>query len=121
LERYDWPGNIRELKNTIERALVLSRGEELGISDLPDEVVRGSPVLPKSTENYDDHGIGEKDFREAKRKFEMAYLRRQLAAHRWNISRTAATIGLHRQSLQERLRELGIRRPGLELSEEDET
>jgi DNA-binding NtrC family response regulator len=121
LERYDWPGNVRELKNTIERAMVLSRGEELGVSDLAEEVVKGTPVLPKSGENHDDHGLGEKDFREAKRKFEIAYLRRQLAAHRWNISRTAATIGLHRQSLQERLRELGIRRPGLELSEDDET
>ena len=120
LERYDWPGNVRELKNTIERAMVLSRGEELGVNDLPEEVVKGSPILPKSGENHDDHGLGEKDFREAKRKFEIAYLRRQLAAHRWNISRTAATIGLHRQSLQERLRELGIRRPGLELSSEDD-
>jgi transcriptional regulator of acetoin/glycerol metabolism len=43
-----------------------------------------------------------------------------LAAHRWNISRTAATIGVHRQSLQERLRELGIRRPGQEAPEDDE-
>jgi len=121
LERYDWPGNVRELKNTIERGMVLSRGEELGVSDLPDEVVKGSPVLPKSGEDRDNHGLHEKDFREAKRKFEIAYLRRQLAAHRWNISRTAQTIGLHRQSLQERLRELGIRRPGQELSEDDET
>ena len=121
LERYDWPGNVRELKNTIERGMVLSRGEELGVSDLPDEVVKGSPVLPKSGEDHDNHGLHEKDFREAKRKFEIAYLRRQLAAHRWNISRTAQTIGLHRQSLQERLRELGIRRPGQELSEDDET
>ena len=45
---------------------------------------------------------------------------RQLGAHRWNISRTAATIGLHRQSLQEKLRELGIRRPGLAPPEEEE-
>jgi len=45
---------------------------------------------------------------------------RQLGVHRWNISRTAATIGLHRQSLQERLRELGIRRPGQEIPEEEE-
>lgn len=120
LERYDWPGNIRELKNAIERGMVLSRGEELGVGDLPEEVLKGAPVLPKSGHDHDDHGLGEKDFREAKRKFEVAYLRRQLAAHRWNISRTAATIGLHRQSLQERLRELGIRRPGLELSDEDD-
>jgi DNA-binding NtrC family response regulator len=119
LERYEWPGNIRELRNTIERAMVLSRGEEFGVGDLPEEVAKGSPVIPKGGEEQNDHGFGEKDFREAKRKFEIAYLKRQLAAHRWNISRTAQTIGLHRQSLQERLRELGIRRPGLELSEED--
>jgi len=120
LERYDWPGNVRELKNAIERSMVLSRGEEIGINDLPEEVAKGSPVLPKSGEQNADHGLSEKDFRDAKRKFEIAYLRRQLTAHRWNISRTAATIGLHRQSLQERLRELGIRRPGQEPSEDDE-
>jgi DNA-binding NtrC family response regulator len=119
-ERYDWPGNVRELKNAIERSMVLTRSGEIGVSDLPEEVVKGSPVLPRSGEENSDHGLSEKDFREAKRKFEIAYLRRQLSAHRWNISRTAATIGLHRQSLQERLRELGIRRPGQELSEDVE-
>jgi len=120
LERYDWPGNVRELKNAIERSMVLSRREELGISDLPEEVVKGAPLRPKSGEESSDHGLSDKDFREAKRKFEIAYLRRQLSAHHWNISRTAATIGLHRQSLQERLRELGIRRPGQEVSEDHE-
>ena len=120
LERYDWPGNVRELKNAIERGMVLTRSGEIGVSDLPGEVVKGSPVLPRSGEENSDHGLSEKDFREAKRKFEIAYLRRQLSAHRWNISRTAATIGLHRQSLQERLRELGIRRPGQELPEDVE-
>jgi DNA-binding NtrC family response regulator len=119
LERYDWPGNIRELKNAIERALVLSRGDELAASDLPDEVLHGTPILAKAGEG-EDFGLREKDFREAKRKFEVAYLLRQLGSHRWNISRTAATIGLHRQSLQERLRELGIRRPGQEIPEEEE-
>ena len=119
LERYDWPGNVRELKNAIERALVLSRGDELAATDLPEEVLHGTPILPKGAEG-EDFGLREKDFREAKRKFEVAYLLRQLGAHRWNISRTAATIGLHRQSLQERLRELGIRRPGQEIPEEEE-
>jgi DNA-binding NtrC family response regulator len=120
LEHYDWPGNVRELKNVIERAMVLSRDEEVGIVDLPDEVVKGSPVLPKSGGEGANLGLNETDFREAKRKFEIAYLRRQLTAHRWNVSRTAATIGLHRQSLQERLRELGIRRPGQEIAGEDD-
>src|SRR5271163_1449344 len=122
LERYDWPGNVRELKNALERALVLSRGDELGVADLPEEVVSGqgltknSPAEPNAA--HDAHLI-EKDFREAKRKFEVAYLLKQLADHHWNVSRTAATIGLHRQSLQEKLRELGIRRPGRESLEED--
>lgn len=120
LERYDWPGNVRELKNALERAMVLCSNEEIGVNDLPEEVVKGSPVLPKSGEDGADLGLSDSDFREAKRKFEVAYLRRQLASHRWNISRTAATIGLHRQSLQERLRELGIRRPGQEIAEEDD-
>jgi DNA-binding NtrC family response regulator len=92
----------------------------VGVRDLPEEVVKCSPIVPKVGDEGPDLGFGENDFREAKRKFEIAYLRRQLAAHRWNISRTAATIGLHRQSLQERLRELGIRRPGQETSEEDD-
>ena len=120
LELYDWPGNIRELKNAIERALVLSRSDELAANDLPEEVLHGLPMVPKGAADGDDFGLREKDFREAKRKFEVAYLLRQLGAHRWNISRTAATIGLHRQSLQERLRELGIRRPGQEIPEEEE-
>ena len=119
IEKYDWPGNVRELKNALERSMVLSRGDEIGAEDLPREVVRGESISHKHWGEEQDHGIGERDFREAKRKFEVAYLTRQLAEHRWNVSRTAATIGLHRQSLQEKLRELGIRRPGREPLEEE--
>jgi two-component system nitrogen regulation response regulator NtrX len=120
MERYDWPGNIRELKNAMERSLVLSRKDVLDISDLPEEVASGKPLFEKAGETASDPGMQEADFRDAKRKFEIAYLQKQLLAHRWNISRTAATIGLHRQSLQERLRELGIRRPGQEIPEAEE-
>ncbi len=119
IEKYDWPGNVRELKNALERSVVLSRGNEIGVEDLPAEVVHGETVSMKHRGDEPDNGIGERDFREAKRKFEVAYLTRQLTAHRWNVSRTAATIGLHRQSLQEKLRELGIRRPGREPLEEE--
>src|SRR5271168_2182105 len=120
VERYDWPGNVRELKNALERALVLSPGDELGVADLPEEVASGQGLTRNAssaaTEGAD---LGEKDFREAKRKFEAAYLLKQLSNHHWNVSRTAATIGLHRQSLQEKLRELNIRRPGREALEEE--
>jgi DNA-binding NtrC family response regulator len=120
LEHYDWPGNIRELKNALERSLVLSRSAEIGVADLAEEIVRGSPTLPRSGDAGEGFGLQEKDLREAKRKFEIAFLLRQLGEHRWNISRTAATIGLHRQSLQEKMRELGIRRPGQGPVEDDD-
>jgi two-component system nitrogen regulation response regulator NtrX len=119
IERYDWPGNVRELKNALERSLVLCRGDEIGAADLPEEVAAGEALVGKASNDGADVGLGENDFREAKHKFEIAYLTKQLASHRWNVSRTAATIGLHRQSLQEKLRELGIRRPGREPIEEE--
>ena len=112
LERYDWPGNVRELKNALERSVILARGEEIAPGDLPEEILSGRSVVRTSSGNGADAGLGEVDFREAKRKFEVAFLKRKLEDNRWNVSRTAASIGLHRQSLQEKLRELGIRRPG---------
>jgi two-component system nitrogen regulation response regulator NtrX len=112
IERYDWPGNIRELKNALERSLVLVRGEEITADDLPEEVLSGKAFTGRPAANGSDSGLSEPDFREAKRKFEVAYLKRKLEEHRWNVSRTAASVGLHRQSLQEKLRELGIHRPG---------
>ena len=121
LERYDWPGNVRELKNALERALVLSRGDDLDVADLPEEVVSGQGLIRNNACGTTANGadLSEKDFREAKRQFEVAYLLKQLSDHHWNVSRTAATIGLHRQSLQEKLRELGIRRPGRESIEDE--
>jgi DNA-binding NtrC family response regulator len=115
LEAYDWPGNVRELKNALERSLVMCRAEEIALDDLPGEVVRGEPLTAKMSGQ--DAGMAERDFREAKRKFEVAWITKELVSHRWNVSRTAVTIGLHRQSLQEKLRELGIRRPGREAAE----
>jgi DNA-binding NtrC family response regulator len=102
------------LKNALERSLVLCHGGEIEVGDLPEEVATGQPPTRRLSESDADSGMGERDFREAKRKFEVAWLTKQLGSHQWNVSRTAATIGLHRQSLQEKLRELGIRRPGRE-------
>src|ERR1700733_11220730 len=112
LMHYDWPGNVRELKNALERSLVFARGEEISRDDLPAEITSGTAAARTLRAGAEDDSLAEPDFRDAKRKFEVAYITRQLERHKWNVSRTAATIGLHRQSLQEKLRELGIRRPG---------
>jgi DNA-binding NtrC family response regulator len=118
LSKYFWPGNVRELRNALETTLVLSSGAEISVADLPDEVRERKPgprptsaSAPSGTAKGESAFLAETDFREAKRQFEIAYLRRKLEAHRWNVSKTAEEIGLHRQSLQEKLRELGIQRP----------
>lgn len=111
LRRYDWPGNIRELRNALERSLVLSEKEEITAADLPEEI-RQNLGAPGQRDSATASFLSETDFREAKRKFEIAYLKRKLEEHRWNVSQTALDMGLHRQSLQEKLRELGIQRPG---------
>jgi len=112
LTRYNWPGNARELRNALERSLVLSRSDEIQSSDLPAEIREGTPGPVRRANSDDGDYLGESDFRDAKRKFEIAYFRRKLQEHHWNVSKTAAEVGLHRQSLQEKLRELGIQRPG---------
>ena len=79
VRRYDWPGNVRELRNALERALVLSRGDEITAADLPDEVrhntsLIGAPRLPAVAGDGEGNAfLGESDFREAKRQFEVAY------------------------------------------------
>jgi DNA-binding NtrC family response regulator len=119
LTKYTWPGNVRELRNALETALVLSSSTEISAADLPDEIRDAKPATRRAAAATADMAggkgesafLGEADFREAKRQFEIAFLKRKLEAHRWNVSATAEEIGLHRQSLQEKLRELGIQRP----------
>jgi DNA-binding NtrC family response regulator len=112
LRNYDWPGNVRELRNALERSLVLCHGEEIRASDLPEEIRDYAGPAAQTEGSEGDTFLDQSDFREAKRQFEIVYLKRKLEEHRWNVSQTAAEVGLHRQSLQEKLRELGIQRPG---------
>jgi DNA-binding NtrC family response regulator len=126
LQRYSWPGNVRELRNALETILVMARGSEIEVGDLPEEIRKGKPATARTsvsaravahdatvgaTNGAGAESNGATDFREAKRQFEIVFLKRKLEEHRWNVSKTAEEIGLHRQSLQEKLRELGIQRP----------
>src|SRR5215471_17280308 len=74
LERYDWPGNVRELKNALERSMVLAHSNEIGVKDLPEEVSTGMAIVRKEFAGGSDTGMNERDFRDAKRKFEIAWI-----------------------------------------------
>lgn len=107
LQRAEWKGNVRELKNVLESAVVMSRGDVLRPEDFSKDFL-GTHVDRQGT--TDDVGFLDiNDYREARRQFEISFIRGKLRKHDGNITRTAAAIGLHRQSLQEKLRELGIR------------
>jgi DNA-binding NtrC family response regulator len=120
LVEYDWPGNVRELRNAIERAMVLAEGDEVTARDLPEEI-RAAPDAPdaatprpatgESTATGDDLPVPfTADFRADRREFERRYITRCLEETGGNVTRAAAILGMHRQSLQHKLRELGLAR-----------
>jgi DNA-binding NtrC family response regulator len=106
LARHTWPGNVRELRNVLEQAAVLAPGEEIEESDLRLGEDTADTTTPLDVS-------GDVPFGEAKKRavegFERDYLLRALREHDGNISRTAQSIGMVRQSLQQKIRELDLR------------
>ena len=121
LVEYEWPGNVRELRNAIERAMVLAEGDELTARDLPEEIDAGGretqPAASRATsvdtsvDTSNDLSVPfTADFRDDRREFERRYLTRCLEETGGNVTRAATILGMHRQSLQHKLRELGLGR-----------
>ena len=111
LSEHVWPGNVRELRNVIEGCVVLNRSGTIQAADLPLEV--RLPSRSGALTVSDAAGANSLlalPYKEAKRKFEVDYIAARLQENNGNVSRTAVQIGLHRQSLQQKLRELGIER-----------
>ena len=120
LVEYNWPGNVRELKNAMDRAVILAEGSELSARDLPSE---GSSEL-RTTDVSDDGAGGLQvpftaDFREDRREFERRYISRCLEHTQGNVTRAAEILGMHRQSLQHKLRQLGLGRRYVSVGEEE--
>jgi DNA-binding NtrC family response regulator len=105
LARHSWPGNVRELQNAIEQAAVLASGPAIEAADL--RLGGAAAAGPAGA------GPAQLPFADAKRRavedFERAFLLRALRASGGNISRAAQSIGMVRQSLQQKIRELGLR------------
>jgi two-component system nitrogen regulation response regulator NtrX len=106
LQSYEWPGNVRQLRNVVERTIILTPRERLGQIDadmLPSEVlsgrISGDGSLPSLM------GV---PLREARENFEREYLRVQIRRFSGNISRTATFIGMERSALHRKLKLLGM-------------
>jgi DNA-binding NtrC family response regulator len=104
LARHAWPGNVRELRNVLERAAVLAAGREIAEADL--QLAPNNDQVSRTMHDLDLPFADAK--RETVESFERQYLSQALREHEGNVSRTAAAIGMVRQSLQQKIRELGL-------------
>ena len=97
LMAYSWPGNVRELRNVIEHAMIVSRGDRIGVAHLPPDI-GGDLALS-------EHG---EDLRQAVRAYEREHIRRTLAACDGNKERAARRLGIDPSTLYRKTRELGL-------------
>jgi two-component system nitrogen regulation response regulator NtrX len=98
LEGYSWPGNIRELRNAVERMAILTRRDEIGSDSVPLEIRSARPSATHS------------NLRDARDSAEREHIRQALEESRWNVSRAARVLGLERTNLHKRIRALGLSR-----------
>ena len=97
LVSYSWPGNVRELENVIERAVVISKTEELGCNDLPDSLNNHSQSI--QINGNDKASLSEK---------ERSFIIETLERNRWNISHTAKQLKIDRTTLYNKMKKYKI-------------
>src|SRR4030088_2151972 len=108
LQSHDWPGNVRQLRNNVERLMILAGGEPAAVisaSMLPQDVGSMVPSMPAG--NGGEHLMG-MPLREAREAFEREYLKAQISRFNNNISRTAEFVGMERSALHRKLKALGM-------------
>jgi len=106
LQSYDWPGNVRQLRNVIDWLLIMTPGkaeDPIGADNLPPEITSQTPVLSNGAA-----ALLALPLRQARERFEKQYLDAQVNRFGGNISRTAAFVGMERSALHRKLRMLGI-------------
>ena len=108
LQSHDWPGNVRQLRNNIERLMILAQGDadsEIDASMLPSEI---GTLVPSTPNGAGGEKLMSLPLREAREVFEREYLTAQINRFGGNISRTAEFIGMERSALHRKLKSLGI-------------
>jgi two-component system nitrogen regulation response regulator NtrX len=108
LQAHDWPGNVRQLRNIIERTLILAPGDRVSCIEvdlLPPEILDNQGPMSGASTGMTIMGS---PLREARESFEREYLKIQIRRFSGNISRTASFIGMERSALHRKLKALGI-------------
>jgi two-component system nitrogen regulation response regulator NtrX len=108
LQSHDWPGNVRQLRNNVERLMILAGGEPgavISANMLPQDVGSMIPTMPNGNGGEQLMGL---PLREAREMFEREYLVAQINRFGGNISRTAEFVGMERSALHRKLKALGI-------------
>ena len=113
LQAHDWPGNVRQLRNNVERLLILATGEPtqpITLATLPKEV----SVVKSGSNTKENDRIIAMPLRDAREHFEREYLQAQIDRFGRNISRTANFVGMERSALHRKLKSLGLGTTGRE-------
>ena len=108
LQAYDWPGNVRQLRNLMDWLVIMAPGgqnDAIRADMLPAEVSQGAPALLSSDSSADLMALPLRDARDL---FETQYLQAQLMRFSGNISRTAQFVGMERSALHRKLKQLGV-------------
>ncbi|SDB13714.1 nitrogen assimilation response regulator NtrX [Bauldia litoralis] len=108
LQAHDWPGNLRQLRNNVERLLILARGdaaEAITAEMLPAEI---GEMLPTTPGRAGGEHLMSLPLRDAREIFEREYLKAQVDRFGGNISRTAEFVGMERSALHRKLKSLGV-------------
>jgi two-component system, NtrC family, nitrogen regulation response regulator NtrX len=108
LQSHDWPGNVRQLRNNVERLMILAGGDPdalITAAMLPQDVGSMVPSMPNGNGGEQLMGL---PLREAREVFEREYLRAQISRFGGNISRTAEFVGMERSALHRKLKALGM-------------
>lgn len=109
MQAYPWAGNVRELRNYIERCQILQPGEEITPDNMPPLDMGGSH---SQQQKQGFNGSFGHSFHHAKESFERSYLLHHLEKHEWNVSRTATDIGMERSQLHRKIKSFGLTPPG---------
>jgi DNA-binding NtrC family response regulator len=114
LVAYQWPGNIRELENLMERTMLFCEGPEIRVSDLPPEVAgAAAPAAAPSAAGEEGTRAAPESLKEAVRaeteRVERELIQRALDATGGNVTQAARKLKISRKSLQTKMKELGLR------------